>query len=144
FHDGEMRGVPLRLEIGPKDVAKGTVALARRDRPGKEGRTFVPQEGLDRAVAELLEEIQRSLYQRALDFRHANTRQPADYAAFQAAVEAGWAEAWWCGEAECEAAIQQDTKATTRNIPFDQPGGAGTCIHCGKPATEVAVFARAY
>ena len=69
FHDGELRGVPLRLEVGPKDVAKGTVALARRDRPGKEGRSFVPQEGLERAVAEMLEEIQRSLHRRALTFR---------------------------------------------------------------------------
>jgi prolyl-tRNA synthetase len=144
FHDGEMRGVPLRLEVGPKDVAKGTVALARRDRPGKEGRSFVPQEGLERAVADLLEEIQKAMYQRALDFRRENTQRPADYAAFQRALESGWAEAWWCGEAECEAAIQQDTKATTRNIPLDQPGGSGTCIRCGKPATEIAVFARSY
>jgi prolyl-tRNA synthetase len=144
FHDGEMRGVPLRLELGPKDVAKGTVALARRDRPGKEGRSFVPQDGLASAVADLLDDIQRSLYQRALTFRTEHTRRPADYESFRQAVEAGWAEAWWCGEADCEAAIQQDTKATTRNIPLDQPGGAGTCIRCGKPAKEIAIFARAY
>ena len=144
FHDGEMRGVPLRLEIGPKDVAKGTVALARRDRPGKDGRSFVPQEGLERAVADLLDDIQRALHQRALAFRQGNTQRPGDYAAFQKAVEEGWAEAWWCGEAECEAAIQQDTKATTRNIPLDQPGGEGRCIRCGKPATEIAIFARSY
>jgi prolyl-tRNA synthetase len=144
FHDGEMRGIPLRLEVGPKDVAKGTAALARRDRPGKEGRSFVPQDGLERAVADMLDEIQRSLHTRALEFRKANTRQPVDYAAFRQAVEAGWAEAWWCGESECEAAIQQETRATTRCIPLDQPGGTGSCIRCGKPATEIAVFARAY
>jgi len=144
FHDGEMRGVPLRLEIGPKDVAKGTVALARRDRPGKEGRSFVPQEGLEVAVADLLDDIQRAMHQRALAFRQGNTQRPDDYVALQRAIEAGWAEAWWCGEAECEAAIQQDTKATTRNIPLDQPGGAGTCIRCGKPAKEIAIFARSY
>jgi prolyl-tRNA synthetase len=144
FHDGEMRGIPLRLEVGPKDVAKGTAALARRDRPGKEGRSFVPQDGLERAVADMLDDIQRSLYTRALEFRKANTRQPVDYAAFRQAVEAGWAEAWWCGESECEAAIQQETRATTRCIPLDQPGGTGSCIRCGKPATEIAVFARAY
>jgi prolyl-tRNA synthetase len=144
FHDGEMRGIPLRLEVGPKDVAKGTAALARRDRPGKEGRSFVPQDGLERAVADMLDDIQRSLYTRALEFRKANTRQPVDYAAFRQAVEAGWAEAWWCGEPECEAAIQQETRATTRCIPLDQPGGTGSCIRCGKPATEIAVFARAY
>jgi prolyl-tRNA synthetase len=95
-------------------------------------------------VADLLEEIQKAMYQRALDFRRENTQRPADYAAFQRALESGWADAWWCGEAECEAAIQQDTKATTRNIPLDQPGGSGTCIRCGKPATEIAVFARSY
>ena len=144
FHDGEMRGVPLRLEIGPKDVAKGTVALARRDRPGKEGRSFVPQEGLERAVADLLDEIQRAMHQRALAFRQENTQRPSDYLAFQRALEGGWAEAWWCGEPECEAVIQQDTKATTRNIPLDQPGGAGSCIRCGKPAKEIAIFARSY
>jgi len=144
FHDGEMRGVPLRLEIGPKDVAKGTVALARRDRPGKEGRSFVPQEGLERAVADLLDEIQRAMHQRALAFRRENTQRPSDYLAFQRAIEGGWAEAWWCGEPECEAVIQQDTKATTRNIPLDQPGGAGSCIRCGKPAKEIAIFARSY
>jgi prolyl-tRNA synthetase len=144
FHDGEMRGVPLRLEIGPKDVAKGTVALARRDRPGKEGRSFVPQEGLERAVADLLDDIQRAMHQRALAFRQENTQRPDDYLAFQRAVEGGWAEVWWCGEAECEAVIQQDTKATTRNIPLDQPGGAGSCIRCGKPAKEIAIFARSY
>jgi len=144
FHDGEMRGVPLRLEIGPKDVAKGTVALARRDRPGKDGRSFVPQEGLERAVADLLDDIQRAMHQRALAFRQENTQHPSDYLAFQRAVEGGWAEAWWCGEPECEAVIQQDTKATTRNIPLDQPGGAGSCIRCGKPAKEMAIFARSY
>jgi prolyl-tRNA synthetase len=144
FHDGEMRGVPLRLEIGPKDVAKGTVALARRDHPGKEGRSFVPQEGLERAVADMLDDIQRSLYQRALAFRQEKTQRPADYESFQRAVESGWAEAWWCGEAECEAAIQQGTKATTRAIPLDQPGGVGSCIRCGKPASEMAIFARSY
>jgi prolyl-tRNA synthetase len=84
------------------------------------------------------------MYQRALDFRRENTQRPADYAAFRRVVESGWAEAWWCGEAECEAAIQQDTKATTRNIPLDQPGGSGTCIRCGKPAKEIAIFARSY
>jgi len=144
FHDGEMRGVPLRLEIGPKDVAKGTVALARRDRPGKEGRSFVPQEGLERAVADLLDDIQRAMHQRALTFRQENTQRPSDYLAFQRALEGGWAEAWWCGEPECEAVIQQDTKATTRNIPLDQPGGAGSCIRCRKPAKEMAIFARSY
>ncbi len=144
FHDGEMRGVPLRLEIGPKDIAKGTVALARRDRPGKEGRTFVPQDGLERSVADLLEQIQRDLFQRALTFRQQNTHQPEDYDTFRQVLESGWADVWWCGEADCEAVIKDDTKASSRNIPIDQPGGQGVCIRCGRPAHERAIFARAY
>ncbi|HKY84046.1 MAG TPA: proline--tRNA ligase [Anaerolineales bacterium] len=144
FHDGEMRGVPLRLEIGPKDVAKGTVALARRDRPGKDGRTFVPQDGLDRAVADLLVQIQHDLFQRALTFRLQNTHQPEDYDAFRQVLESGWADVWWCGEADCEAVIKEDTKASSRVIPIDQPGGQGVCIRCGRPARERAIFSRSY
>lgn len=144
FNDGEMRGVPLRIEIGPKDVAKGTVALARRDRPGKEGRSFVPQEGLERAVAEMLDDIHVSLFERAKSFRAGHTHDPEDYDTFREVVKGGWALSWWCGEAECETAIQEETRATTRNIPLDQPGGSGSCIRCGKPSAERALFARAY
>src|ERR1700726_1446718 len=79
FNDWEMRGVPLRLEIGPKDVAKKSVVLARRDQPGKEGKSFVPQEGIAAAVSQLLEEIQKSLCDRALEFRKAHPVEPADY-----------------------------------------------------------------
>jgi len=144
FNDWEMRGVPLRLEIGPKDVAKGTVALARRDRPGKEGRSFVPQDQIQRLAAETLASIHTSLYERALAFRKANTHDPRSYDEFRQAVEGGWAFSWWCGDGACETQIKEETKATTRNIPLEQPGGSGRCIHCGKPATEKAIFARAY
>jgi len=144
FNDWEMRGVPLRLEIGPRDVAEGTAALARRDVPGKEGKTVVRQEGLPAAVGDRLAEIQRSLFDRALSFRKEHTQLPANYDEFRQSVQEGWAEAWWCGEPECELQIKEDTKATTRVIPFDQPGGAGACIRCSKPAKERAVFARAY
>src|SRR5262249_52569386 len=105
FNDWEMRGVPLRLELGPKDVAKGSVVLARRDRPGKEGKTFVPQQGIAAAVKELLTEIQKSLYDRALAFRKAHTLEPSDYSEFKKAVEGGFAFAWWCGSSDCEARI---------------------------------------
>jgi len=144
FNDWEMRGVPLRLEIGPKDVAKGTVALARRDRPGKEGRSFVPQDQIQRLAAETLASIHTSLYERALAFRKANTHDPRSYDEFRQAVEGGWAFSWWCGDGACETQIKEETKATTRNIPLEQPGGSGRCIHCGKPATERAIFAKAY
>jgi prolyl-tRNA synthetase len=144
FNDWELRGVPLRLEIGPKDVAKGTVALARRDTPGKAGKSFVSAAGVAEAVSAALNDIHTSLYDRALAFRQANTYDPKDYAEFKQVMEKGWAISWWCGDPTCEAAIKEDTKATTRCIPLEQPGGAGRCIRCGQPATEVAVFARAY
>ena len=144
FNDWEMRGVPLRLEIGPKDIAKKSVVLARRDRPGKEGKSFVPQEGIAAAVSQLLEEIQKSLCDRALEFRKAHTVEPADYGELKKAVETGFAFAWWCGSAECEAKIKEETKATMRCIPLEQPGGSGECVHCGKPAHEKGIFARAY
>jgi len=144
FHDWEMRGAPLRLEIGPKDVAQGAVALARRDRPGKAGKSFVPQAGLTGAVAQTLADIHTSLYDRALAFRQANTHDPQDYGEFKQVLEKGWAFSWWCGERECEAQIKEETKATTRCIPLEQPDGEGRCIHCGQPARERAIFARAY
>jgi prolyl-tRNA synthetase len=152
FNDWEMRGVPLRMELGPKDVAKGTVVLARRDRPGKEGKSFVPQEGIAAAVVAMLDEIQKALYERALAFREANTAEPADYKEFQKAVEKGFAFSWWCGVTDCEAKIKEETKATMRCIPLDQTlgtgrsaaGGPGKCVYCGQPAKERAIFAKAY
>jgi len=144
FNDWEMRGVPLRMELGPKDVAKGSVVLARRDRPGKEGKAFVPQQGIAAAVAQRLEEIQQALYARALAFRKANTVDAAEYGEFKAAVEKGFALSWWCGASDCEAKIKEETKATMRCIPLDQPPGSGKCIYCGQPAKEKAIFAKAY
>ncbi len=144
FNDWEMRGVPLRMELGPKDVAKGTVVLARRDRPGKEGKAFVPQQGIAAIVAQTLTEIQQALFDRALAFRKANTSEPTDFEEFKKAVEKGFAFAWWCGDEACEASIKESTKATMRCIPLDQPGGSGYCIHCAKPAKEKGIFAKAY
>jgi prolyl-tRNA synthetase len=144
FNDWEMRGVPLRLELGPKDVAKGSVVLARRDRPGKEGKSFVPQQGIAAAVAQTLEDIQKALFDRALAFRKANTAEPADYGEFKKAVEKGFALSWWCGQSVCEEKIKEETKATMRCIPLEQPGGSGRCVFCGRPASSKAIFAKAY
>jgi len=144
FNDWELRGVPLRVEVGPKDVAKGTVMLARRDQPGKAGKAVVAQDNLASALPELFAEIQASLFDRALAFRKAHTHDPRDYAEFRQVVEDGWAFSWWCGERVCEEQIKDDTKATTRCIPLEQPGGEGVCIHCGKPSKEKAIFAKAY
>jgi prolyl-tRNA synthetase len=84
------------------------------------------------------------LLRRATEFRDANTHEPNSYDEFKAIVEDGFARVWWCGERQCKAEIKEETKATTRCIPLDQPGGSGVCIHCGKPASEIAIFAKAY
>jgi prolyl-tRNA synthetase len=144
FNDWELRGVPARIEIGPRDVQNGTLALARRDMPGKEGKQFVPQENVAARVSALLDEIQAGLLARATAFRDANTHDVSDYAAFREAVETGFARAWWAGDNADESRVKEETKATLRCFPFDQPGGSGTCFYTGKPATRVAIFGRSY
>jgi prolyl-tRNA synthetase len=144
FNDWEMRGVPLRMELGPKDVANISVVLARRDRPGREGKTSVPQQGIAAAVSQHLEEIQQALFDRALAFRKSHTSDANDYQELKKAVETGFAFSWWCGSGDCEAKIKEETKATMRCIPLEQPGGSGKCVYCGNQASEKAIFARAY
>jgi len=144
FNEWEMRGVPLRIEIGPRDVEREQVMLARRDVPGREGKSPVPLSGLAGAVREMLTTIQADLYRRALDFREAHTYNPGDYAEFGEAVSEGFAYSWWCGDADCEAQIKEGTKATIRCIPLEQEPGKGKCIRCGKEASERAIFGRAY
>ncbi len=144
FNDWEMRGVPLRLEIGPKDVEKGSVMAARRDMPGKAGKSFLSMENIAEEVGELLEVIQAALLERATKFRDENIHDPKDYEEFKDTVQGGWAFSWWCGDRACEEKVQEETKATIRCVPLEQPGGEGTCIYCGKPAKEKAYFARAY
>ncbi len=143
FNDWEMRGVPLRLEIGPRDVAKGQVTLARRD--GGE-KLAVPQEGLVQRLDDLLDDIQQSLFRRAKDFLDENSFEVDDYEEFKRIIggDGGFIYAYWCGSDKCEAAIKEETKATIRCIPFDQKGKMGHCIRCGKEAKEQVVFARAY
>ena len=144
FNDWEMRGVPLRIEIGPKDVAKGSFLFARRDRPGKEAKYSVPLAQLPDATGKALTDIQSSLYERALEFRKSRTKDPRDYAEFREVVEGGFAHSFWCGSGECEQKIKEETKATTRCIPLDQEAGKGACIYCGRPAAEKAIFGKAY
>jgi prolyl-tRNA synthetase len=144
FNDWELRGVPLRIEVGPKDVEKGSFAMARRDIPGRDGKSFVPQEGAAKTVADMLDTIQAGMYQKALNFRKDHIFDPKSYDELKEVIGNGWAYSWWCGDAACEAKVKEDTKATTRNIPLDQEGGTGTCIVCGKPAHDKVYFARAY
>lgn len=144
FNDWEMRGVPLRIEIGPKDVEKGSVAFARRDILGRAGKSFAPQTQLADQVGDMLDTIQQSLFTRALNFREENTHNPLKYEDLLDVVRNGWAYSWWCESAACEAQVKEDSKATTRCIPLDQEAGQGDCIVCGQPATRRVYFARAY
>jgi prolyl-tRNA synthetase len=144
FNEWELKGVPLRIEIGPRDVAQEQVTLARRDLPGRAGKSSTSMNGLREEVQAMLATIQGDLYQRALDHRQANTSEPRDYGEFKEAVSRGFAYAWWCGDADCEARIKEDSKATTRCIPLDQEPGEGKCIACGREASERAIFGKAY
>jgi prolyl-tRNA synthetase len=144
FNDWEMRGVPIRIEIGPKDVEKDSIMVARRDIPGREGKQIFSQERLPGAIAELLTEMHASLFDRAQAFRDSHIYDPKDYDELKEVVENGWAFSWWCGDKTCEAKVKEDTRATTRCIPLEQPGGKGKCIVCGKEATERVYFAKSY
>ena len=145
FNDWEFRGVPVRIEIGPKDVEKGSVALARRDMPGRAGKSFVSQAGLASTVSGLLSEIHESMLRHATEFRDANIHDPKTYEELKEVVADGWAFSWWCGDPACEAKIKEDTKATARCIPLEgQPDGKGQCIVCGKEADKKVYFGRAY
>ncbi|NWF68087.1 MAG: proline--tRNA ligase [Chloroflexi bacterium] len=144
FNDWEMRGVPLRMEIGPKDVEKNNAVLARRDM-GKEGKQFVAQEGLAQRVKDLLAEVQNNLRQQAADFRDSHIHDVSSYDQMRQVVEAGgWARGWWGGSGADEARIKDETGATIRCFPFEQPGGSGQCFFTGGDAPQVALFARAY
>ncbi|MBG0770680.1 MAG: proline--tRNA ligase [Anaerolineaceae bacterium] len=145
FNEWELRGVPLRIEIGPKDIANNSVALARRDIPGRDGKSFVSQDNIAATVGEMLETIQANLLAKATQFRDENIHEPKDYEEFKEIIDkGGWCYVWWKPSVENEAAIKEETKATLRCIPLDQPGGKGKCIYSGEEATEKAYFARAY
>ncbi|HKE06975.1 MAG TPA: proline--tRNA ligase [Candidatus Acidoferrum sp.] len=151
FNDWEMRGVPVRVELGPKDVARHAAMLARRDRPGKEGKVSASLADLPATVTKLLAEIQQALHDKALAFRRANTQEASTYNDLKKAVEGGFAFSPWCDSGECEAKIKEETRATMRCIPLDKAAvlgkevaSGGACVYCGKPATNWAIFGRAY
>ena len=144
FNEWELKGIPIRVEVGPKDVEKGSVALARRDMPGKAGKSFVPQAGLTERVEQLLAEIQQSLYDRALAFREDHTADVTTYDDLKVQVERGFARCFWAGSTEDEKRIQDEAKATIRCIPLEQPGTSGKCVYTGKETSQQVVFARAY
>ena len=144
YHEWELRGVPLRLEIGPKDVEKNSVMAARRDIPGKPGKSFLSQDNLADQVRDLLDAIQSGILAKAEKFRDDNIHEARTYDDLKGIVENGWAEAWWCGDPACEAKIKADTKATTRCMNFEHQHGHGQCVCCGKDAEKKIYFSKAY
>ena len=144
FNDWEMRGVPLRIELGPKDVEKNQVVLARRDMPPKQNKCFVSLDSLVPEVRRLLDDIQRNLYAQALRFRNENTFYANDLQGLVEAVGKGFGVTHWCGSAECEDKIKEATKGTIRCIPMDQEKKPGLCVICGQTAEEQAVVARSF
>lgn len=143
FNEWERRGVPLRIELGPKDLAKDQVVLVRRDNNAKE---VVPIAALQERVKGLLEAIQHSLYDRALQFREKYSFYIDDYEEFKNTLDTpgGFIYTFWCGSSTCEENIQEETKATLRCIPFQNEDGEGCCIYCKKKAHDRVIFARAY
>ena len=153
FAEWEMRGVPIRVEAGPKDAAAGNVVMVRRDTGEK---LVVKAEEAPAKARELLAAIQKNLLERARTFREENTRPVADIkevhaffgkeSAGTAGATGGFAEGLWCGGRECEAQLKAELKVTIRNMPFDRQDGCegGACCLCGKPSRHRAIFARSY
>ncbi len=145
FNDWEMRGVPVRLEVGPRDIEKGNCVLVRRDVDGKAGKSFESQEGIAETVQTLLDDIQAGLLQQATEFRDSNIVDVASYDEFKQVIESGkWARGWWNESRENELKVKDETGATLRCYPLEQPGGEGKSFFDGETASEVTLFAKAY
>jgi prolyl-tRNA synthetase len=146
YAEYELRGVPVRVEIGPKDISKGACAVARRDVPGKEGKQFdIPLAGAAAHIDKLLRDIQASLFARAKAYRDAGMQTADSYDQFKEQIEKGgfvWAH--WDGTRETENKVQEETKATIRCIPFDGDPTPGACMVTGGPSARRVAFARAY
>jgi prolyl-tRNA synthetase len=143
FNEWELRGAPLRLELGPRDLTAGQAALARRDTGAKEQ---VALDAVARRAPELLAEIQAGLLEDARAFRAAHTIEPSGYGELREFLSAagGFARAPWCGSAACEERVKAEARATIRCLPLEAEPGRGPCVVCGAPATDVATWAQAY
>ena len=143
FNEWEMQGVPLRIEVGPKDIEKDQVVLVRRDNGKKE---FVTMKGLEKAVEKTLDDIQKELLKNARKVLEQNTRTVTNFAEFQKVMEdkRGFIKTGWCGSRDCEDKVQKETTATLRVIPFEQSKSAGSCIVCEKKAKNIVYWAKAY
>ncbi len=143
FNEWDLKGVPLRLDLGPRDLDSGNVTVSRRDN-GHKGA--LPLAGLAHHVPLILEEIQQNLLAQATAFLEEHTFSPEDYDEMKALLEdpGGFVVTGWCGQAECEDRVKADTKASIRYLPLEQKPAEGSCIVCGRPAAEEAAWAEAY
>ena len=143
FSEQEMRGIPIRVEIGPKDIEANQAVLVRRDTGEK---IVVSLDEITDKVGELLETIHHDMYEKARAHRDANTHVAKNWDEFKEILDTkqGFIKGMWCGDTECETAIKDETGATTRCIPFAQENLGDVCVHCGKPATKMVYFGRAY
>ncbi|MFF3102750.1 proline--tRNA ligase [Viridibacillus arvi] len=143
FNEYEMKGIPVRLEVGPKDIENNQVVLARRDSGEK---VIVKLDELEVKLPAMLEEIQNDLYNKALNHREENTFTVQTFDAFKAQLEEkqGFIKAMWCGDQACEDKIKEETGATSRCMPFEQEHISEACICCSKPAEKMVVWAKAY
>jgi prolyl-tRNA synthetase len=149
FNECEMRGVPIRLEVGPRDARAEAATVVRQDQrsEGKGApKESVPLGALAERLPALLAEIQTAMFDRALAFQQARTRTVDSRAEFAAALaaERGYLRAHWCGDGACERALKEETGATLRCIPLDAPAEEGACVVCGRPSHARGLFARAY
>lgn len=143
FNEYEMKGIPVRIELGPKDIEKDQVVLVRRDTGEKE---FVPMSELENRLTGLLEEVQQNLYDKALAHRDSTTTTATTMDEFKQNLEEtpGFIKAMWCGDEACEEKIQEETQATSRLIPFDEDSIADKCVCCGRDAEKLVYWAKAY
>ena len=143
FSEQEMRGIPVRIEIGPKDIEAGHAVVVRRDNREK---TIVPLENIVETAGEILEKMQADMLAKATAHRDANTHEARNWEEFTDILsrKQGFIKAMWCGERECEEAIKEETGATTRCMPFEQETLSDVCVHCGKPAKKMVYFGKAY
>ena len=141
FNEWELKGVPVRLEVGPRDLEAGQVLCVRRDTFEKKP---LPLDGLAGAVKATLEDVHRNMFEIARAFRDEHTKVVHNMDELTAQVDGGYAKAMWCGDQACEDRIKELTGATSRNMPFDQTPVGDTCVCCGKKADKVMYFAKAY
>jgi prolyl-tRNA synthetase len=143
FAEYELKGIPVRMAIGPRDLENGTVEVARRDTKEKKVK---PLEGIEDSIAILLEDIQSNMFEKAKDFMESRKTPVDSYEEFKKVLDekGGFVLAHWDGTAETEQKIKEETKATIRNIPLGNPLEDGVCVYSGKPSTQRVLFARAY